>query len=254
MEVFIAMRYWNPRCRETARAVKAYAPDEIVLLPLYPHYSRTTTGSSIKEWHREAKRAGIRARTRSVCCYPVEPGWIAAQVRLIHEGLKKARAFGTPRVLFSAHGLPKKVIDSGDPYAWQIERTAEAVVSGLDIADLDWTVCYQSQVGPLEWIGPSTDDEIRRAGTDKVSLVVVPIAFVSEHSETLVELDIEYGHLAEENGVPGYVRVPAVGSSPEFIAGLGRLVRGALTRTEVVGSDGGGRACGTELSGCPCVR
>ena len=108
----------------------------------------------------------------------------------------------TPRVLFSAHGLPKKIIAKGDPYQWQVENTAQAVVDDMKIEGLDWTVCYQSRVGPLEWIGPSTDDEIERAGKDGVPVIVVPIAFVSEHSETLVELDIEYKELAEEAGVP----------------------------------------------------
>ena len=102
-------------------------------------------------------------------------------------------------------------------------------MAALDIPGLDYVLCYQSRVGPLKWIGPATDDEIRRAGRDKVPVVIVPIAFVSEHSETLVELDIEYRHLAEQAGVPFYVRVPTVGISPDFIAGLADLVRNALS-------------------------
>jgi ferrochelatase len=118
------------------------------------------------------------------------------------------------------------VIKAGDPYQSQVEQTAKAIAD--TIGGLDWTVCYQSRVGPLKWIGPSTDAEIARAGADKVSVVLYPLSFVSEHSETLVELDIEYRHLADKLGVPGYIRVPTVGTHPLFIAGLARLVRDAL--------------------------
>jgi ferrochelatase len=223
--VFIAMRYWHPLSDETARAVKAYQPDEVVLLPLYPQYSTTTTGSSVADWHRAARAAGVDAPTRTVCCYPQGTGWIGAQAALVGDAIKDLD--GPYRVLFSAHGLPKKVVDGGDPYQWQVERTAAAVVERLGIDKLDWSVCYQSRVGPLEWIGPSTEEELARAGVDGTAAVVVPIAFVSEHSETLVELDIEYKELAEKKGVPVYVRVPAVGTHPDFIAALAALVEGA---------------------------
>lgn len=222
--VFIAMRYWHPRAVETAKAVADFAPDEIVLLPLYPQFSTTTTESSLKEWQGAAARAGITARTATVRDYPVEPGWVQAQALLIGKVLDQLPADTPYRLLFSAHGLPQKVIDSGDPYQRQVEQTAEAVARALNRPGLDWRVSYQSRVGPLEWIKPYTEAEIRRAGEEKTGLVVVPIAFVSEHSETLVELDIEYRELAHESGVPDYRRVPAVGTEPAFIAGLARLV------------------------------
>ncbi len=223
--VFIAMRYWHPMSDETAAAVKAYAPDQIILLPLYPQFSTTTTQSSCKDWDRAARRVGLTAPTVTVCCYPTEPGFIAALAGLIAPALKRAREKGRPRLLFSAHGLPKKVVRAGDPYQWQVEQSAAAVVRALDIPDLDWVVCYQSRVGPLEWIGPYTDAEIDRAGRDRVPLVVAPIAFVSEHSETLVELDIEYRARAQQVGVPLYLRVPAVSTHPAFIGALVNLVR-----------------------------
>jgi ferrochelatase len=155
---------------------------------------------------------------------------MAAQLRA---ALDSARQKGRFRLLFSAHGLPKKVIDGGDPYQAQIERTAAAVIAALgrDAEALDWRVCYQSRVGPLEWIGPPTEDEIKRAGADGLGLVVLPIAFVSEHSETLVELDIEYRELAEHHDVPFYIRVPALGTDAGFIGALADLVRAALART-----------------------
>ena len=159
--------------------------------------------------------------------YPTEPGFIAASVELVKQGLAEAGT-GPRRVLFSAHGLPERV-DQGGRSLSEPGRADGARPSPMRIGGVDWSVCYQSRVGPLKWIGPSTEAEIRRAGADKVSVVLYPLSFVSEHSETLVELDIDYRHLAAEvDGVPTYVRVPAVGTHPLFIAGLARLVRDAL--------------------------
>ncbi|MBI5164314.1 MAG: ferrochelatase [Magnetospirillum sp.] len=224
-KTIIAMRYWHPLTAEAVAEVKASGAEQIVLLPLYPQYSTTTSASSARAWATEAKSAGLRIPTASVCCYPDQPGLIAALADGVRAGL--AEAGPASRVLFSAHGLPKRVVDKGDPYPQQVERTAAAVVAALG-GQIDSVVCYQSRVGPLEWIGPSTEDELARAGRDGVPVVVVPIAFVSEHSETLVELDIEYRHRARELGVPGYVRVPAVGCHPAFIAGLADVVRTAV--------------------------
>jgi len=251
-EVFVAMRYWHPLTEEAVRAVKAFRPDEIILLPLYPQYSTTTSGSSIKAWMAAAAAAGLTAPTRAVCCYPTEPGFVAALATSIRPAYDEAARRGRPRILFSAHGLPKKVIDAGDPYQWQVERTAAAVVAAQDIDGLDAVVCYQSRVGPLEWIGPSTDAEIRRAGAERVPVVVVPIAFVSEHSETLVELDMEYRELAYRAGVPDYVRVPAVGTARPFIEGLAALVRHASGSERSLVAQEGKPPCPADRTGCPC--
>jgi ferrochelatase len=219
---YVCMRYWHPMTEAVVRSVERFKPDRIVLLPLYPQFSTATTESSFKAWNDTAT---FKVPTTIVKDYPTEPGFIAASVALLKEGL--AQVGNVPhRVLFSAHGLPERVIKAGDPYQGQVEQTAKAIVHA--IGDLDWSVCYQSRVGPLKWIGPSTDAEIARAGADKVAVVLYPLSFVSEHSETLVELDIEYRHLAEKVGVPAYIRVPAVGTHPLFIAGLARLVRDAL--------------------------
>ncbi|SDH59440.1 ferrochelatase [Roseospirillum parvum] len=255
VRVFVAMRYWHPLVPEAVRAVQAFDPDHVVLLPLYPQYSTSTTESSFAAWHKYARRAGLAPPTQEICCYPINDGWLEAQASLITttiEDMRRRDGTDKPfRVLFSAHGLPKKVIERGDPYQWQVEETARAVVGALDIPDLDWTVCYQSRVGPLEWIGPSTEEEIARAGVDKVALIVVPIAFVSEHSETLVELDIEYGELAEASGVPAYYRVPAVGIDQRFIDGLGRLVRRIVRRAGHTCRTRGPRNCPIENKRCP---
>jgi len=250
VRVFIAMRYWHPMSGETALAVKDFDPDEVVLLPLYPQYSTTTTGSSLRVWREAAKAVGLTAPTKAVCCYPTEPGFIAAEAELVSKAIDEAKAVGRPRVLFSAHGLPEKIIKSGDPYAWQVERSAQAVVDKMGRDDFDWLVSYQSRVGPMKWIGPATDSEIERAGADKVPLVVVPIAFVSEHSETLVELDIEYGKLAKDSGVPAYVRVPAAGTTAAFIDGLAELVRRARGDGCGMCSHEGGRICPGDHKRC----
>lgn len=252
--VFIAMRYWHPMSDETARAVRAMAPERVVLLPLYPQFSGTTTGSSRLAWRRAAAAAGLAAPTTAVCCYPSEPGFIGAVTDLARAGYDEASRAGRPRVLFSAHGLPKRVVAAGDPYQWQVEQSAAAIVAALGIAGLDWAICYQSRVGPLEWIGPSTEAEIARAGRDRVPVVLVPIAFVSEHSETLVELDIEYRRRAAEHGVPHYHRVPTVSTHPLFIGGLARLVRTATSReAESWSAPGGRRICPPSWKGCPAA-
>ncbi len=248
--VFIAMRYWHPQSDETARAVAAYAPDEVVLLPLYPQFSTTTTGSSLAAWRRAARAAGLSVPLRAVCCYPTEPSLVAAIARLIVPALEAAGGPGRARLLFSAHGLPKRVIAKGDPYRWQVEGTARAVAGALGEPGLDWVVCYQSRVGPLEWIGPSTAEEIGRAGAEGMAVVVVPIAFTSEHSETLVELDIEYRELAAAKSVPAYLRVPALGTEAGFIAGLADLVRRARAGTGLCSQDGG-RICPAACGCCP---
>jgi protoporphyrin/coproporphyrin ferrochelatase len=222
---YVCMRYWHPMTDAVVRSVKRFAPDRIVLLPLYPQFSTTTTGSSFEAWIAAA--GDLKAPTVSIESYPTEPGFIRASVELINEGL--AKATGARRVLFSAHGLPEKIVKAGDPYQSQVEQTAAAIAE--HIGNVDWSVCYQSRVGPLRWIGPSTESEIERAGRDKTSVVLYPISFVSEHSETLVELDIDYRRLANEAGVPTYIRVPTVGTHPLFIHGLANLVKAALWST-----------------------
>ena len=255
---FIAMRYWHPFSLETARAVLAWDPDEIVLLPLYPQYSTTTTGSSLTAWRNAAAEIGLMKPTSTLCCYHSDPGFLAATAAIVQEAHARARQAvpeGTGlRVLFSAHGLPETIIKSGDPYQFQVERTVAGVVRSLALPDLDWITCYQSRATPQKWIGPSTDAEIARAARDGVAVLVVPIAFVSEHSETLVELDVEYRDLAEKEGVPGYFRAPAPNSDPGFIAALAELVAAARSRVPGLCSFAGGRTCPRPHTDCPHAR
>lgn len=252
--VFVAMRYWHPFADEAARAVKDWDADEIILLPLYPQFSTTTTASSLADWRRAARKAGLAAPAKAVCCYPDEAGFVAAAAGEIVSILRAWRGNEPERILFSAHGLPQRIVAQGDPYPWQVERTVAAIRAALGPAmtGIDSVLCYQSRVGPMKWIGPSVDAEIRRAGAEKVSLLVVPVAFVSEHSETLIELDVEYKHLAGLAGVPTYLRAPTVSVNDSFIAGLARLVAEAATHVRPIASAGGDRLCPAQFEPCPC--
>jgi ferrochelatase len=220
-KVFISMRYWHPFADETIKQVEKYKPDRVILLPLYPQFSSSTTASSISNWRAHAGR--LNAKELVVCCYPSSECFISRYISLIKPALKKAARYGAPRLLFSAHGLPVRNIKNGDPYQWQIEQTVSSIVEGLSMPELDFKICYQSRVGRLKWLTPYIQDEIANAGKEKVPLVVVPISFVSEHSETLVELDIEYKTLAESIGVPAFIRVPTVSTHPQFISALAEL-------------------------------
>ena len=246
VRTFVAMRYWRPFSDETARAVAEFRPDEIVLLPLYPQYSTTTTASSLKAWSQAYKGAG---RSRSICCYPTHDGVVEAHTQRIQAAFDQAGQPGGMRLLFSAHGLPEKVIEGGDPYQAQIEATAAAVADRLG-AGWDWKVCYQSRVGPLKWLGPSTPEAIAEAAEEGLGVLITPIAFVSEHIETLVELDREYAELAHRLGCPTYLRVPALGLQEAFIGGLADLVETALDRPGGIGP-GSGYGCEACWNQCP---
>ncbi len=227
-EVMPVMRYWHPRAEDVIVKLKSDGCERVVLLPLYPQFSTTTTQSSFDEWQQQCKRQGLTLPTVSVGCYPDLAGFIEAQAELLSSVLLK-KPQNTPfRVLFSAHGLPQKVVDDGDPYATHVERGARMIADRAGLKDGQWRVSYQSKVGPLKWLEPATDQEIRGAGEEGTGIIVVPLAFVSEHSETLVELDIQYAELSQEVNLPFYLRVPTVSAHPLFIEGLAQLVKQAL--------------------------
>lgn len=226
-KVFVVMRYWHPMAAEIVKQVQDYYPAEIILLPLYPQYSTTTTRSSFKDWFKAAKTANLDTPTQMVCCYPLDEGFIKASVANIKHSydaylMKHGVA---PRLLFSAHGLPEKVIEQGDSYQWACEESAAKIAAASGIENLDWSICYQSRVGPLKWIGPSTEEALKQAALDKKPVLIYPHAFVSEHVETLVEIEEEYRNLASEMGIIGFERVPTVSCHPDFIAALAALVK-----------------------------
>ena len=159
-------------------------------------------------------------------------------------------AFNNFKLIFSAHGLPENKIKKGDPYQWHVEETVKKIMSQLKDKNLDYIISYQSRVGPLKWIGPFTDQEIIKNSKEKKGIIIVPVAFVSEHSETLVELDIEYKKLANKNGCTFYKRVPALGSDENFINGLAELVLQPRTRENFVSSI----ICTNKFIKCPYLE
>ena len=246
---FVVMRYWHPRALDVIKKVREYNPEEIILLPLYPQYSASTSGSSINEWGDLCKKENYYVKTKTICCYPTENNFIASHISLIKKTLKAIKG-NNFKLIFSAHGLPRSKIKKGDPYQWQVEETVKKIMSNLENENLNYIISYQSRVGPLKWIGPSTDEVIIKYSKEKKGIVIVPIAFVSEHSETLVELDIEYKKLAEKNGCCFYKRVPALGIEENFIKGLTELVLKQETRGNFVSS----LMCPNKYVKCPCLE
>tara|TARA_B110000977_G_scaffold191939_1_gene264772 strand:+ start:135 stop:1157 length:1023 start_codon:yes stop_codon:yes gene_type:complete len=246
---FIVMRCWNPRADETIKEVKKFNPGQMILLPLYPQYSNATSGSSITEWLNVCKKENITTETKIICCYPTEKDFILSYANLIREKIDLKKLNKTT-LIFSAHGLPENKIKQGDPYQWQVEQSVKELVNKLSIKNLNYILSYQSRVGPLKWIGPSTENVIKDEAMKEKIIVVVPVAFVSEHSETLVELDIEYRKLAELNGSEDYIRVPAVTVNQDFIKSLKSSILQASNGTKFTSSI----KCPTKYSKCPRLQ
>jgi protoporphyrin/coproporphyrin ferrochelatase len=228
-DVHICMRYWHPRAAQVVAQLKNRGYARVVLLPLYPQYSRTTTGSSYNEFQRECTRQHYRPATSLVREWHHHPDYIDGIVQRLRQ---EATYFPNPEpaqieLLFSAHGLPRKIVDGGDPYERQIRATFEAVRTRLGWPHA--TLCYQSRVGPLEWLRPYTDDVIReKARVGAKQMLVYPIAFVSDHVETLFELGQTYAELARVSGIAHYRVAPALNDDPLLIRGLRKLVMDAV--------------------------
>jgi ferrochelatase len=242
VKVFVAMRHGRPKAAETATAVEAFAPDQLVLTPLYPQFSTTTTASSMADWRRNFH--GV-VKTSAICCWCQNAGLVEAHADIICSTWEDA---GRPavRLLFSAHGLPDRIVQRGDPYQWQIEATCAAVAQRLG-SEWQWRVCYQSRIGPSRWLGPSTREEIIAAARDGIGVLIDPIAFVSEHVETLVELDCDYRRVAEAVGVRVFLRCPTVQEHPALIAGLADAVERSAS---VGGVSPDGPRCPGTFVGC----
>ncbi|WP_207455736.1 ferrochelatase [Azospirillum sp. SYSU D00513] len=254
LRVFIAMRHWHPLPPDTAARVRDYGPELVVLLPLHPQHSAATTGGSVRAWREAAQTVGLEADTRLLCCHPTQAGFIDALAAAIRPRYDRALRHGRPRLLLSGQGLRARLAKQGDPFPWQCERTAESLIAALGIDDPDWVLCQHGAGREPAWLGPSTEEEIRRAGRDRVPVLVVPISFPSERIETLVEIESGQRRLAEEAGVPHFVRVPAPGADPAHVAGLARLVRRAIESGLPVCAQNGGRICPDGLAGCPQQR
>ena len=229
-KVFTSMRYWHPMSKQVVEEVKNWQADKVILLPLYPQYSTTTTKSSIEDWNKSAVASGLDIPTSVIENYYDNENYIEASADNILKSYKQALKDGHEnlRILFSAHGLPEKIIRAGDPYQYQCEQSAEKIAAKVAEkleTEIDWCICYQSRVGRLKWIEPSIDQALEKAAKDKKSVIIYPHAFTQEHVETLVELDIEYKELAEELRIPAYYRTQTVSTSDKFIDGLAELVK-----------------------------
>ena len=248
--VHVCMRYWHPMAKEVVKKVINTKPDEILLVPLYPQYSTTTTGSSFLAWDKEFKKYNKNIVTKRICCYPSQDYFIAAHVeklkKIFDRIMKKEKTLRNTTVLFSAHGLPKKIIKGGDPYQYQIELTVKQILSKTTEVGFNFSICYQSKVGPLKWLEPSTEQAVINAAKNKRTIVIIPIAFVSEHSETLVELDIEYSKLAKDHGCKNYYRISALGISNAYIKSLVSLILGASNRKGLINR----KICPNSLDRC----
>ena len=237
---YVAMRYWHPFTESAVADIKADAVDEVVVLPLYPHFSISTSGSSFRELQRLRQADPVFAALpiRCIPSYHDDPGYIGAMAGLIAREILACPDPAAAHVFFSAHGVPMSYVEeAGDPYQGEIETCARLIIQKLEATlghSNSFTLAYQSRVGPVEWLKPYTDEALVELGQQGVKdLVVVPISFVSEHIETLEEIDIEYRELASEAGITNFRRVPALDTNPAFIQGLARLVQQALDGPEV---------------------
>lgn len=248
--VFVAMRYWHPFTQEAIEKISAHDFRELVLLPLYPQFSKTTTGSSLNEWRRKYAATGKNGlSTKVVKEFHQHPTYIDALVEKINQGLEKfsgaissdllrTEPAGSPRaseeaaevqLVFSAHGVPVSVIEAGDPYQAQIKATVKLVMERGGWRN-PHRLCYQSRVGPGKWLRPSLDEELKGlAAQGSKRILVIPIAFVSDHVETLSEIDIEARHLAGQLGITRFEVMPALNDSPKFIQALAEMVLEAIS-------------------------
>jgi len=227
-KVFVAMRYWHPFTHETIAQVKEAGCDELVLLPLYPQYSSTTSGSSLNEWHRRCREAGFARPTRVVDQFHDYGPYIDSLTAQIDETLARFPEPENVHLVFSAHSVPVSVIDAGDPYRDQIEATVWLVRRRGGWPN-PATVCYQSKVGNQKWLQPTLHDTNKHLGGQGVeNMLVVPIAFVSDHVETLSEINIEGREEAIEHGIQQFEMMPGLNSQPLFIQALASLVLGAV--------------------------
>jgi ferrochelatase len=227
VRVVVAMRYWHPMTDAAVDRLREEKVRRIILLPLYPQYSRSTTGSSVNEWNRVIRNRWAEAPPAELIeQYCDHPAYVAALVRNIRIALKRVPAADRSRVhlVFSAHGTPMAFVKKGDPYRDQILRTFAAVNHSGDFG-IPTTLCYQSKVGPQEWLRPSLADTIERlAGEKATHVIVVPVAFVSDHSETLWEINMEVRAEARRRGIRYYDMSPALNTNPSFITALSDLV------------------------------
>ncbi len=238
--VYIGMRYWHPFTEEAVAQIKRDGVDRLVVLPLYPHFSISTSGSSFRLledlWAKDPALQQIKYTV--IPSWYDSPGYLEAMADLIAQQIDQLPNPDQAHVFFSAHGVPVSYVEEvGDPYQREIEACARLIMQRLGRPNA-YTLAYQSRVGPVEWLKPYTEDAIKELAEKGVQdLVVVPLSFVSEHIETLQEIDMEYREVAEEAGIERFSRVPALNIHPVFINDLATLVVNALNAPEVKFAD-----------------
>lgn len=239
-EVYVGMRYWHPFTEEAVDQIKQDGIKKLVILPLYPQYSISTSGSSFRQleqmWDKDNQLKAIDYTL--IPSWYARPGYVNSMANLIRTELDKLENPNDAHIFFSAHGVPVSYVEEfGDPYQRQIEHCTDLIMQALGRPN-EHTLAYQSRVGPIEWLQPYTEDAIEKLGAKETEhLVVVPISFVSEHIETLQEIDIEYRELAEESGIHNFHRVPALNTYDGFINDLADMVDEAATAEPVLFSD-----------------
>jgi protoporphyrin/coproporphyrin ferrochelatase len=247
--VFMAFRYTRPSAADTLQAMASQGIHRVVTVPLYPHFSRATTGSSQADFDRAL--AGVRRRRHGfdvthLHSYADDPWYLdafAAQVRRAYDAMSEEGRRDAV-ILFSAHGLPQKFVDQGDPYVGHIEATRQGILSRLGLPNRH-RLAYQSRTGPVRWIGPGTEETIEELGAAGVRhLLVVPLSFVSDHIETLYEIDQLFGETARKAGIIEYCRPDALNTHPLFIESLARQVERALEMPGVSDVQGVAEALG----------
>jgi protoporphyrin/coproporphyrin ferrochelatase len=230
--VYIAMRYWRPSTQDALDAIERDDVDRVILLPLYPQYSKATTLSSMKEWEKQLSDRDMKLRFELIESYYDFPPYIDALVDRVNQGLDRfpAKRRAGVNVLFSAHGTPMKLVRQGDPYSFHIQKTIDAILKQGQFAQ-PYHLCYQSKVGPLKWLEPSTPDTIEKLAAEGVKdMLLVPVAFASDHLETLFELGIEYRRVAMKAGVAQYEVTEGLNDSCRFADALAQLVVLALNQ------------------------
>lgn len=223
---FVAMRYSRPSTLEALAAIKREGISKVVALSLYPHYSRATTGSSINELNRVLKQSGVQFETKWIDRFYNHPLYIRALAEKVSEGLASFPDPKEAEIVFSAHSLPQSFIDEGDPYLAHIQETVRLVME--QVGDASYQLSFQSKAGPVKWLEPSTEDMLQSlAAKGRKNLLMVPLSFVSDHIETLHEIDIQYAEEAKGLGIERFLRSESLNTSPLFLECLADLVRGA---------------------------
>ncbi|HMN03389.1 ferrochelatase [Geobacter anodireducens] len=223
---FVAMRYWKPSTMEALAAIRREGISRVIALSLYPHYSRATTGSSVNELKRVLSQSGVQFQMTYVDRFFDHPLYIDALAEKVQEGLDDFHPLAEVQILFSAHSLPQSFIDEGDPYLDHIRETVRLVMERFE--GVTHHLAFQSRAGPVKWLEPSTDEMLEHLAAHQVkNLLIVPLSFVSDHIETLHEIDIEYAQEAHKLGYSRFRRSPSLNASPTFISCLADLVRKA---------------------------